>query len=798
MKKGLVIVLLLCLLPVAVLADTIRPIPVDLVDEAAEQIHVDSSLLLDEGKIHISSLMWASGEKSLYDSNNQFIKGRTYEDYNVSCYELNENNELVPCQGKCVSLYGEPEIREDEFGKETHYPGYISSSKITPQHHTYLYENGIAGEGFDWSTLRFVRWNPSADGAWDSKIEIPLEQFGVEVYDEPNSQGFEATPYTFLMDDTTLYIAVDHSEGVFKKYIMYAYDLASGTFKEVYKTNFAVSSLYFADNNQLLVSMGSKFEFVDLETGAVRKTDRRGYPDVPLSLIPDGKGCFYLLGSSGLYQLDEDLNETLIYQLPAGMQAKANLIYRPENHDFVFLATNKDTDTCSLFIIDEDRSRQDNLILIDFSDDLGAMTRHAPPMEEFHTAHSECTVVGSETITDYDQLNQALVLGGDNFDVMLLDANLINLPNLYQKGYFADLSDMEAIRAYVDAAYPVFREASMIDSRIAALPLIASDNVMMVNEPLWKELGLPIPTTYGELLDTIAHCLEEGVLNEYPLFQSDRFELDSRGMPISLSLMAPTESYSTLWYHLLRSYIGTTMQEGELTFQDDTIVALMDKLHGMKDKLDEHDARRAVGEALLYPYGQLTYVSGRRLYDQEAFRPLLLGVHDAEDIAVPVRLKVMLINPRSPRVDLAKEYLAYFAAHPTSTTRCVITTEQPDGIEKRSLDTSRESDAARIADYEARIEAARTEGDLLTVRDLEEELAQFKENRSFNWDVTPEAAQTYYQITPYMVVMDNENFGFVEENGSRDIAAFDEGRIDAKTLCQRLEQLLQMRRLENQ
>jgi len=159
---------------------------------------------------------------------------------------------------------------------------------------------------------------------------------------------------------------------------------------------------------------------------------------------------------------------------------------------------------------------------------------------------------------------------------------------------------------------------------------------------------------------------------------------------------------------------------------------------------------------------------------------------------------VMLINPRSPRIDLAKEYLAYFAAHPTSTTRCVITTEQPDGIERPGSDDSKENDTAQIASMEASIEAARTEGDLATVRDLEEQLTQFKENRSFNWDVTPEAAQTYYQITPYMVVMDNENFQFVEENGSRDIAAFEEGRIDAKALCQRLEQLLQMRRMENQ
>lgn len=504
------------------------------------------------------------------------------------------------------------------------------------------------------------------------------------------------------------------------------------------------------------------------------------------------------MGASNLYKLDQDLNETLIYQLPAGMRAKGNLIYRPETHDFVFLATNKEADTCSLFIIDEDRSQQGKLTLIDFASDLGTMTNHAPSMEEFHAAHPECSVVASETITDYDQLNQSLVLGGDNFDVMLLDANLINLPNLYKKGYFADLSDMEAIQTYVASAYPVFREASMMDGKIAALPLIASDDIMMVNEPLWKELGLPIPTTYGELLDTIAQCLDEGLLNDYPLFKSDRYELDSRGMVISWDLMAPTESYNTLWNHLLRSYMGATLRSGELTFQDDTITTLMAQLRAMKDKLDEHDARRVVGDALLYPYGRLTYVSGLRIYDQEAFRPLLLGVHDAEDIAVPMRLKVMLINPRSPRIDLAKEYLAYYAAHPTSTTRCVITTEQPDGIEKSGSDASKEGDAVQIASMEASIETARTKGDLATVRDLEEQLAKFKENRSFTWDVTPDAAQAYYQITPYMVVMDNENFLFVEENGSRDIAAFEEGRMDAKTLCQRLEQLLQMWRMENQ
>ncbi len=793
MKKGLLIVLVLCMLPVIALADTLLPIPETVSDETTKQVSFDSELLIHEGKIHILSKIYADGEQYLYDSNGNPTWTSYIYNQEVSCFELTENNELVPCQDNCISLYGEPKIEEDEFGKQTHYPIYISSI-ITPQHQTYLYISDPTEENNDENTLRFSRWIPSEAGVCNSEIVIPLEQFGVDLYDEPDDKYL--MPH--LLDDTTLYIAVDKSEGIFKKSVIYAYDLTTGTSKEIYKTNYAVFDIFSADNNQLLVSRQGAFEFVDLETGAVRKTDMKGYPDIPAALIPDGNGGFYFLGFSRLYKLDQDLNETLIYQLPAGMEAKYDLIYRPETHDFVFLAANKDTNTCSLFIIDEDRSKQANLTLIDFSNDLGSMSNHAPSMEEFHAAHAQCSVVSSENITDYDQLNQALVLGGDNFDIMLLDAYAINLPNLYQKGYFADLSDMDTIRQYVDAAYPAFREASMIGNQIAALPLVVNDNIMMVNKPLWEELGLPIPTTYGELLDTIAQCLDEGLLNEYPLFLSDRYELDSRGMVISWDLMAPTESYNTLWYHMLRSYMGTSLRKGELTFQDGTMTALMAQLRGMKEKLDEHDKRRVVGDALLYPNGQLTYVSGRRLYDSEAFQPLLLGIHDAEDIAVPVNLKVMLINPRSPRADLAKEYLAYFAAHPTSTTRCVITTEQPDGIEKSTLEATKESDAAQIANLEASIEAARTEGDLVTVRDLEEQLKQFKENRSFTWDVTPEAAQAYYQITPYMVVMDNENFAFVEENGGRDVAAFEEGRIDAKTLCQRLEQLLQMRRMENQ
>ncbi len=777
MKKALLLFALLCLLPVVALADNVIKLPV------GEDF--DAQLLTDGNQIHVLT-SYTSTEEENRGENKTFRKTETQ----VTCYVLNEKNELEPCQSNCVRLYRKAESQDTE--NSSYAPSYFSYGRImTYQNCIYFYKQ----EG---GTLHLSRWSPSTGNVCEAIADIPLEQFGIEIYDKPDGYGMENSFYDFTVDDTTLYIVADQTEGIFTKYVVYAYDLENGTSREIYKSGFRINALYPADNNQLLIAGQKEYEILNLETGEARKTGKKGYKDFLITFIPDGKGGFYFLGHTSIYHYDQDMNEKLLYKLPSGVHARDIFIYRPETHDFVFLVTDDNYTSTSLYIINEDRSQQNSLNLIDFSNDLGTLNSYAPSMEEFHATHDQFTVATAESITDYDQLNQALVLGNDNFDVMLLDYDALPMANLYKKGYYVDLSDSPAVQDYLASAYPVFRQACMAGDRIAALPLIARDSTMLINQPLWEELGLPIPTTFGELLDTIALCLDEGILNEHPLFKSTRFELDARGQVISWDLMVPTECYNTLRYQLMQAYVANAQRDGELSFQDETFMQLMDKLHGLKNALDEHDAKRVVGDALLYPDGNLNMVSGSKLYDPDIFRPLLLGVHDAEDIAVPVRLKVLLINPRSPRADLAKEYIAYFAAYPTSTTRCVITTEQLDGIEKPGQLTDKENEAAVAADLKARIEAARTEGDLVTVRDLEEELSQFKENRSFNWDVTPEASQAYYQITPYMVVMDSENFSFIEENGSRDLAAFDEGRIDAKTLCQRLEQLLQMRRMENQ
>lgn len=766
--RKLYALLLLCLLPAVALAETILEVP---------NAGYITSFLVDEGTIHV--LFTYRHIENYYVNDGRDIFN-IHED-RAECYELTENHQLVPCQKQCVRIFGEPEVVETELSRDVNFNlEYYPNHLISLQRHTYLRE-------IENQTLRVSRWQPGKD--YEVVATVSLEQFG------GNPVEPEQT-FAVAISNTTLYFVIDKSEGMVTKNALYAYDIPSGEIQEIYTSNYAIRSIIFASDTDVLLHTQKGYELINLSTGEVEKS-RKGFSDLVVDIIPDGNGGFYMLGHTGLYKLDGDLQEECIYQLPAGQTARSELVYRADTHDFVFLVGNKEGN-CFLYIIDEERPEPDSVNLVDIANELGNRSEYIPDMEEFYTAHDHFQVVKVENITDYDQLNQQLVLGSDAFDVMMLDACSISLSNLYQKGYYYDLSDQADIKGYLASAYPAYREACMAGDQIAALPLVARESIMMINQPLWEELGLPIPTTYGELLQTIDQCLDEGILDEHPLFQSDRLELDSQGKVISFDRFAPTESYNTLWYQLLQSYIAASQRQGQLTFQDNTIITLMDTLHDMKDKLDEHDARRVVGEALLYPSGTLTDLTLGKVYSHDAFRPLLLGVHDAEDIAVPVRLKVLLINPRSPKADLAKAYVAYFAAHPTSTTRCVITMEQPDGIQKNNAGISRETEEENEANYEARIEAAKAEGDLLTARDLEEELARFKENKVFNWDVTPEAAQAYYQVTPYLVVMDSENLGFVEENGSRDIATFAEGRIDAKTLCQRLEQLLMMRRMENQ
>lgn len=775
--KKLLIFFTLCLLPVAALADTIIKLP------SGESF--DAQLLTDGNQIHVLTSFTTTEEESR-DENKTFTKTETQ----VTCYVLNDKNELEPCQSNCEILHRKAERQDTE--NSSYAPSYFSYGRMmTYQNSIYLYEQ----EG---GTLHLSRWSPSTENACEAVADIPLEQFGIEIYDKPDSYGMKNSFYRMTMDDTTLYVVADQTEGIVTKYVVYAYDLKNSTSREIYKSGFRINSIYPADNNQLLIDSQKEYEILNLETGEVRKTGKKGYKDLLISFISDRKGGFYFLGRNSIYQYDQDMNAKLLYKLPAGVHASDMFIYHPETHDFVILVTDDNYLSTSLYIIDEDRTAYNTLTLIDFSKDLGTMNSFAPSMEEFHATHDQFAVATTQSITDYDQLNQALVLGGDSFDVMLLDYDALPMANLFKKGYYVDLSDSPEVQDYLASAYPAFRQACMAGDRIAALPLIVRDSTMLINQPLWEELGLPVPTTFGELLDTIAHCLDEGILNEHPLFKSTRFELDARGQVISWDLMVPTECYNTLRYQLLQAYIAGAQRDGELSFQDETFMQLMDKLYGLKNTLDEHDAKRVVGDALLYPDGGLDMVSSSRLYDPNIFHPLLLGVHDAKDIAVPVRLKVLIINPRSPRADLAKEYIAYFAAHPTSTTRCVITTEQPDGIEKPGQPADKESEAATIDDLTSRIEAARAEGDQLTARDLEEQLTLYKESRALTWDVTPEAAQAYYQITPYLWVMDDEGYSFIAESGGKDLTAFDEGRIDAKTLCQRLEQLLQMRRMENQ
>lgn len=70
--------------------------------------------------------------------------------------------------------------------------------------------------------------------------------------------------------------------------------------------------------------------------------------------------------------------------------------------------------------------------------------------------------------------------------------------------------------------------------------------------------------------------------------------------------------------------------------------------------------------------GYVTIAHGDPLYTQYGqYAPVLLSLDDARGPILQSYLTVLLVNPYSKNIELAKAWLSYLAANPTALTRCV-------------------------------------------------------------------------------------------------------------------------------
>ncbi len=414
--------------------------------------------------------------------------------------------------------------------------------------------------------------------------------------------------------------------------------------------------------------------------------------------------------------------------------------------------------------------------------------------QKFVKAHPEISVeAAGDYASDLETLTQAMVSDTNTYDVLFLSLNYMPVDRLLQKGYCADLTDDEALMKAAKSMYPQFGEILMKDGRLYGLPVDANAYTYSVNMNAWEALGLTeddLPKTLLDLMEFTANWVYDYAddYSEYYLFDW----LDQNSFFSSI-----LSQYMT--------YIQK--KEGKLVFNTPEFEALLQAFEDINfkelGKLYNENESMDYEKILFQNYTSVLPLSQMQYLD-ENFKPLYLSVTEDEDPALSVTSTVMIINPKTTRMEEARTYMEYYVTHlPKDEGAITFFQGTPEPVESPNYAAQKKQTEKYLADAKARLEKA-SEENKAAIRDeissLEDDLNYWEQNR---YSITAERIQYYQQTMLPMLYVERQN---VLYSGNRTamteigtlINQYIEGAIPRDRLIRELEGRIRLMQLEDE
>lgn len=675
------------------------------------------------------------------------------------CYCL-KNGVLVACDQGCSSILG-PNQTIYEYGE---YP-YVRSFVITPQNITYAVTDDYC----------VYRWTPEENECWTYLCALEMDGLG----------------YSYVMfdlyaaNDGTLYASFTGTDEVddTDRSSLYAFDLQTGK-RQHLGTYPYLGSVYNGSDNTLVIigklesDRSIKKYLLDPSTMELRLLmEGSKYGTGTGELLPSKDGGWYTIGQEAIVYISQDGTETKICDVPRSQYAR-NISLSMDESVAYFAADGY----LYIYRLQEGQLSRSTLTI---AGDLPALAESFLPDYNTFCIDHQTDVMFSDLWKDEEELTQALLLGEDTFDLMLIDLRNVDISVLMEKGYVVNLSKRAELAAYAEQLYPVWTEPCTWQDEILALPVSAVGFCgFEYNSIVWNTESLgDIPTTYDELFDCIERWDAEGILDVYSLFGTRE------------------SSFERLLWRILMDYVGVNQRQSNdsYTFHQDELVALLQRLEEIKPILTRHDAMHITGDPLIYADGNATMIVHRiKTTYTEDYLPLLLSICQDEEPVQPVFLYVMMVNPHSPNQELALDFLAYLAANPTGWTQCVMMQEQPDGILSEGSVLAQKEYEDELIRIQTELENAKAQKDWEMASVLQEMLEQNQSHNQFSWEILPEMTDKLYAITPYWSVLKQEGYGFLTRDAEASINDYLAERITLSAFLDNLDNTLRMKRMEKQ
>lgn len=353
----------------------------------------------------------------------------------------------------------------------------------------------------------------------------------------------------------------------------------------------------------------------------------------------------------------------------------------------------------------------------------------------------------------------------DTVDLFLVQWSS-SLVELMQRGYLEALNS-EGLLADVASMYPAFQEMVTYDGTLYAVP----ENVIVKGWRVSADMAEQVeaPETLAELLDFI-EAWEENHAND--------------GRPVVADDVYGAWTAADFASYALEQYVMTAVQQGkEIDFQDENLMALLERIRQMKEQHLLSDTSEPIRSGCVFAaartlskYQNSVDVLGASMDRWRIIRSPALGA--GSDPAVGVTLTVYVVNPYSRHIAEAQQFLTYMAQNRH---------EQIEGC------------------LNAHCEATLRESAQAELDELPAEERQGVLNKSSSW-MYHEAALTAYreQILPYLCVtpcrlLENERQSsvvpWVELQNA--VQQYMDGMTDIRSCVQRLNAIVRTQILEN-
>lgn len=427
----------------------------------------------------------------------------------------------------------------------------------------------------------------------------------------------------------------------------------------------------------------------------------------------------------------------------------------------------------------------------------GGTTKHMAVVAE----HPELNVtLASEYPQTMEELTTAMVSGTGSMDVLCLTTSYNPVERLIDKGYAADLSGYPELMAVAGRMDPRFTQSVMRDGKLYALPVALSTNTLGVNADVMEKLGLTesdLPTTWLEFLDFAA--------NYYYVYGEENADVVLMDLNMRRSL-----------FQMIRDqYVAAQLRDtGSVSFDTPLFRKLMQALEAIDfteldpyevkgDKVWEgNDANEFYEKQQLFTrYSEASPRSMGQSGYGRSNQPLVLRLDGETEPVLPVSMTVMIVNPRSTRMDQAAAYLTAYAGHyDAETENIMFFPDQNDPVPNSYYEVQKQSYEESLRDVDSRIEKA-DESEKASLRETREQIQGYlDELENQRMSVTEEMIQAYReQVAPYLYVTPQTPLTNPESSNELDTltSQYMDHAIDLDTYIREMDQRVRMMMLED-